>query len=210
MKLDPSNLVFTKNRWLAFTIVLTVSTLFSGCGKSVEDSLWQQIKTLQEEKTALTLENEKLRRENQQCNQQVATLQGLGDRRTGAMDTIRKIEIGSRSGFFDKDKNGTKETLIVYVRPLDSVQDSVKAVGEISVALWRLEADQSQGGLLKQWHISSDELQKLWAGTLANSCYRVSFPAEDVIRDGTRNLTVKVQFIDYGSGKTLDAQLAVP
>jgi hypothetical protein len=192
-------------------IFCALALMLTGCGGSVEDSLWQQVKTLEEEKRDLKIDNEKLQQENQQLNQQTATLQGLSaDRRTAAMDTLSKIEIGSRSGLFDKDKNGSKETLVVYIKPVDAVQDSVKAPGRMEVQLWNLDAADPNGAMLKQWQIQPDELTKLWAGTILSDFYRLSFPINNIIKGDEKSLTIKVKFTDYNTGKVLEAQHAIP
>jgi hypothetical protein len=199
-----------RNRSMMGIALWTTLFALAGCQSSVEESLWQQIKFLEEEKTSLKLDNEKLQRDNQQFSRQVATLQTLDtEQRTAALNILYKIEIGSRSGIFDKDKDGTKETLIVYVTPIDLVQDSIKAAGTMDVELWNLQADNAGGGLLKKWNIPPDELLNLWVSVLANQSYRISLPVEDVVNDEAKNLTVKAQFTDYSTGKTLTAQRAI-
>jgi hypothetical protein len=191
-------------------IVLSAIVLaLAGCGGSVNESLWQQIKTLEEEKRDLKADNEKLQRETQQLNQQAATLQGISaDQRTAALNTLVAVEIGTRSGLFDKDKNGSKESLIVYLKPIDAAQDSVKAAGQVEVQLWNLDAD-PKGALLKQWDIQPDELMKLWAGTILNDFYRFSFPVDNIVKGDEKGLTIKVKFTDYNTGKILEAQRTI-
>lgn len=192
------------------SITLSAIAFLFGCGKSVEDSLWQQVKILQEEKTNLTLDNERLQNKNEQMTQQIETLRQLdASQRKTAIDTLYKIEIGSRSGWFDKNNDGINETLIVYVFPLDTAQDSVKAAGKMDVELWNLDTTAPQSGLLKKWQIQPDELFRLWANILTGQCYRLSFPADDIVKDNLKNLTIKVQFTDYNTGKVLAAQRAI-
>jgi cell division protein FtsB len=193
------------------TFLLFFGCLFlAGCGGSVEDSLWQQIRLLEEEKHTLEADNEKLQRENQQLNQQAATLQSIAaDQRTAALNTLYKIEIGSRSGLFDKDNNGSKETLVVYVKPMDVVQDGVKAAGQMEVQLWNLDAADPNGAMLKQWKIQPEELTRLWAGTIFSEFYRLNFPVDNIIKGNEKDLTVKVKFTDYFTGKVLQAQQAI-
>lgn len=187
--------------------ILLICLFLAGCSGSVEDSLWQQIKSLEEEKHTLQADNEKLQHENQRLSQQTATLQSIAaDQRTAALNTLYKIEIGSRSGLFDKDGNGSKETLVVYVKPVDIVQDSVKAAGRMEVQLWNLDAADPNGAMLKQWQIQPEELTRLWAGTILNDFYRLSFPIDNIVKGDEKGLTVKVKFTDYFTGKVLEAQ----
>ena len=65
-----------------------------------------------------------LESENTQLAEQVNTLSTLdAAARLEALDTLKKVRIGKRTGFYDKDKNGTNETLVVYLEPLDMAQD---------------------------------------------------------------------------------------
>jgi outer membrane murein-binding lipoprotein Lpp len=198
-------------RFCHITVVLLIAgiLLCSGCG-STEKSLWQQIKDLGGQKSDLKLRVEKLEQENQQLGLQIKTLGGIDPNdRLAVIDTLDKIAITSRSGFYDKDNNGTKETLVVYVETTDSVGDRIKAAGRVDVQLWNLEVKDSQKALLKQWTIEPAQLKQCWSGTLITYYYRFTFPAEDIAAGDTAGLTVKVKFTDYFSGKVFQDQRAI-
>jgi outer membrane murein-binding lipoprotein Lpp len=188
---------------------LSMALLIGGCGNN-EKSLWQQIKTLGGEKNTLAGRVEKLEQENEQLRRQALTLQGLDpNSRLTAVDTLKKIVIGRRSGFYDKDNDGKKETLTVYVEPTDSAEDRIKAAGRVNVQLWNLNAKDPQKALLKQWTVEPDQLRQCWVDTIMTYCYRLSFPTGDIIKGDETGLTIKVQFVDYFSGKTLEDQRAI-
>jgi outer membrane murein-binding lipoprotein Lpp len=182
--------------------------VLGGCSSSdPNDSLWGQVKSLNGEKDMLTARAESLEKENQQLRQQVQTLHAIdGQQRAASLDILTKIEIGSRSGLYDKDNNGSKETLAIYLEPIDSSQDKVKAPGRVEVELWNLDSSNPQGALLKQWVVEPEQLKTLWAGTLMSSFYRLSFPVDQIVKGDEKGLTVKVRFTDYIAGKVLSTQ----
>lgn len=191
-----------------YLALLAVGMVLGGCSSSdPNDSLWGQVKSLNGEKDMLTARAESLEKENQQLRQQLQTLQAIdGQQRAAILDTLAKIEIGNRSGLYDKDNNGSKETLAIYLEPIDSSQDKVKAPGRVEVELWNLDASNPQGALLKQWIVEPEQLKTLWAGTMMSSFYRLSFPVDGIVKGNEKGLTVKVRFTDYIAGKIFSAQ----
>jgi len=194
-------------------ILLLTAQMFlcGGCNNgNTENSLWQQIKDMGNEKSELSIRVEQLEQENQRLGRQVKILEAIDpNERLAVMDTLEKIAITSRSGFYDKDNNGSKETLVVYLETTDSVGDRIKAAGRAEIQLWNLEAKESQSGLLKEWIIEPSELRTSWAGTLMTDYYRFTFPAEDIAAPDAASLTIKVKFTDYFSGRIFQDQRAI-
>jgi hypothetical protein len=189
--------------------LLAVLIFCGGCGNP-EKSFWQQIKDLGNQKSVLAHRVEKLEQENQQLSRQVKTLQTLDpNERLAVIDELEKIAITSRSGFYAKNGDGKKETLVVYVETTDSAGDRIKAAGRVEVQLWNLNAKDPQKAILKQWTIEPAQLKTCWAGTLITYYYRFIFPAEDIVKEDQTGLTVKVKFTDYFSGKVLEDQRAI-
>ncbi|RKY06380.1 MAG: hypothetical protein DRP66_08910 [Planctomycetota bacterium] len=119
---------------------LAVCALVLGCDGGTE-KLFDQIKLLAEERTELKLQVEKLQGENAELTKRAETLSALGPAvRLDVLGRLASIEISGRSGLYDKDKDGTKESLVVYVRTIDDAGDAIKAVGSVEVQLWDLEA----------------------------------------------------------------------
>ncbi len=186
-----------------------MSVLTCGCSKSTEKSLWDQLEQLDREKTTLKLEVERLESENEDLTEQVENLSVLGpEARLEAMPLLKSITLGRRTGLFDKDKNGTKEKLIVYVRPRDETGDPIKAPGKMQVQLWDLNAEANEA-LLDQWDIEPEELKMLWAPTMMTNYYRLTFDVAELISDDQQELTVKVEFTDYITGKILRDQKVI-
>ena len=191
-----------------FVTVLVVCAA-CGCQEQSQNSLWDQVRDLNEEKVTLREQNEKLQSENEQLKEQVKTLSALDSEvRLEAFAAIKKVEIGKRSGFFDKDGDGVKEKLIVYVRPSDDTGDTVKIPGTITVQLWNLN-NESDGAMLASWELGPEKIKTLWASTFMTNYYRLTFDIAEIAGSLKQELTIKVRFVDYVTGKILTAQKVI-
>jgi len=180
-----------------------------GCDSGTGTSLRDQIETLSREKTTLKSQVERLQRENEGLTTQVEQLSALGPEvRLEGLAELDRIEIRRRSGLYDKDKDGKKEKLIVYVRPYDKTADALKAPGQVLVQLWDLNA-QADRAILGQWEIDAAELKQLWAGTFMTDYYRLAFDVAELLTGDEGELTIKVSFTDYITGKVLHAQKVI-
>ena len=189
---------------------LAVCAFVLGCNRGAGKSLFSQIKLLAEEKTELKLQVEKLQGANEELTKRVETLSALGPEvRLEVLGRLESIEISSRSGLYDKDKDkdGTKETLVVYVRTIDDAGDAIKAVGSVEVQLWDLEAEDN--ARLAQWQIKPEELKRLWSSTVMTSYFRLTFDVSELHEDNENELTVKVTFTDYITGNILRKQRVI-
>ena len=180
-----------------------------GCGNDSSNSLWEQIRRLGREKTDLKLQVEKLESENEDLSEQVEKLSALGaEKRVDVLSKTARIKIGRRSGLFDRDNDGKKEKLIVYVKTIDEAGDAVKAAGQAAVQLWDLNAEQGEA-LLGKWEIGPGELTKMWAGTVMTNYYRLVFDVSELVKAEQQELTVKVRFTDYVTGKVFREQKVI-
>ena len=191
--------------------VLCLLSFAVGCENtnSIKTPLVEQIGNLTEQKTQLENQLEQTRAENKQLKKQMHVLSGLPEQVKGEnLYRLGKIVIGRYTGFFDKDKDGEKEKLIVYIQPIDEEGDIVKATGDVDVQLWDLNKEEGQA-LLGQWHVEPGELKKLWFATLITINYRLTFDIADKVKSFDEPLTVKVTFTDYLSGKVLKEQKVI-
>ncbi|MCI0499857.1 MAG: hypothetical protein L0Y36_09290 [Planctomycetales bacterium] len=186
-----------------------MAVVLAGCGGRGLTP-WDDLKTLQAENTDKALQIQQLQAENSRLKEQVQTLSGLDQQvRLEAVDTLARIQIGKYTGLYDKDKDGIAETLVVYVEPLDSAQDYVKAVGQCAVQVWNLDAPQQQAKLA-EWAVTPNQLHKSWGGSVFAAYYRLAFPMAHLLSGTPHELTVKVAFTDYLTGKILTGQKTVP
>jgi hypothetical protein len=164
------------------------------------------VKTLKQENTELKSQIEQSKSETEQLKNQVQVLSKLPPEvRLEDLYNLQKIKITRYTNLYDKDKDGKKEKLLVYIQPIDEQRDIVKATGAVDVELWDLnkEAGQAQLG---QWHVTPGELKTLWYATLITINYRLPFDVADKITGDEKELVVKVTFTDYLSGKVFEEQ----
>jgi hypothetical protein len=168
--------------------------------KSVADELEQR---------NLQLRNELLevKSERNQLKERINVLTSLGGKVT-AKDVydLQSIRIGRYSGFYDRDNDGKKETLIIYVQPVDVNGDVVKAIGDVEIELWDLNAKKEP--MIKQWKVGPEELSKSWYSVLTSN-YRLIFDAATIAAETKGDLTIRVKFTDHLSGVVFKTQYAI-
>ena len=177
----------------------------TGCQSPIE----KEFNALKGEKKQLQSEMEQTKSENEQLKTQVQYLFGLkSETRLENLYTLKGIKITGYTGFYDRDKDGKKESLIVYVQPIDQQGDAIKIGGNVDVQLWNLNEKENRA-LLAEWHIPPEELKTLWVGSLLTYNYRLIFDVAEKIEGVKDPLTVKVTFTDYLTGKVFAEQKVV-
>ena len=180
-----------------------------GCGGNSENSLWAQIKDLENEKSTLKQQAKELQDENVELATQVKTLTDIGpEKRLEVLNSISRIELTKRCGLFDKDKDGKTEKLIIYIKTFDQAGDSIKCSGSVNVKLWNLAADKDNA-LLTEWDVTPEELLKLWSETFMTSYYRLDLDVENLPDKEQRQLAAIVTFTDYLTGKIFTKQTPI-
>ncbi|MCK5565412.1 MAG: hypothetical protein KAJ07_09215 [Planctomycetes bacterium] len=194
---------------VAFLFIAASIVSLCGCQGGTDQKLWDQIRSLGKEKTELKRTIASLQEENKDILKQNKKLADLGpDVRLEAFPQTQKIKLRSRTGLFDKDKDGIKETLAVYVQPFDAAGDTFKAAGAVEIQLWDLNRPNDKA-MLKQWQIDHKQLQQLWVGTLMTNYYRLKFDVGDMLSGDEEELTVKIVFTDYITGRVFHEQAVI-
>ena len=191
-------------------LFLLFAVIGAGCeNTSKKVSVEEQNKLLLTENEQLTKNIEKLHAQKEQFENQLKIVNQLGrEVRLDAMPVLDKIKLTSRSGLYDKDKNGSRETLMVYVRAIDDDGDSVKIPGSIAIQLWNLNAE-AEKALLRSWKLAPEEIKKLWSGTFMTGYYRLRFDVSGLAVSDDDTLTINAVFTDYLSGRIAKAQRAI-
>ncbi len=193
----------------AFCILILFLPVTGCATPDDKESLAAEIEQLTQENTQLQKQIEQSDAENKQLRQQVQVLSDLPDGvKLENLNRIKSIKIGRYTGFFDKDKDGKKEKLIVYIQPVDEQGDTIKAVGTVDVQLWDLNRADSEA-LLGEWRVESNELKELWFATMITINYRLTFDITDIIESLEESLTVKVTFTDYMTGRVFKEQKVI-
>ena len=188
--------------------LIVVTTAGCSRGRQRSDRQWDKIKVLETKVTILEQQTKLLTAENEELKKNNSALSGFDKNiRMEVLNRLDRVEIHSRSGLFDKDKDRTKEQLIVYLRPIDDTGDSFKAPGTVEIDLWNLSAQPSDARLGK-WTVEQEQLKKLWSGSFMTSYYRLTFDLDKMPPESAEELTVKAKFTDYITGKSFNAQFS--
>jgi len=164
---------------------------------------------LQQEQTQLTYKVEQLKSDNKQLQERIQVLSGLPDGAKGEnLYELQSVKITRYTNIYDKDKDGKKEKLIVYIQPMDTEGDIIKAAGSVDVQLWDLNKENGEA-LLGEWNVKPEELKKLWFDALLGTSYRLTFDIADRIDKYEEPLTVKATFTDYLSGRVFKEQKVI-
>ncbi|MBN1392879.1 MAG: hypothetical protein JW947_08770 [Sedimentisphaerales bacterium] len=169
-------------------------------------NLAKEVETLEQQKTEMESQIEQSKSKIEQLENQVKTLAKLpADIRIKDLYDLQRIKITRYTNLYDKDDDGKKEKLLVYIQPRDEQGDIVKATGAVDVELWDLNKEDGQARL-GSWHVPPGELKKLWCATLITINYRLPFDVGDRITGEEESFVVKVTFTDYLTGKVFKEQ----
>lgn len=196
---------------LALLLLCFCTLITAGCEEtsSRKSSLTEQVSLLKQEKKQLAHQVEQSETENEQLKKQIQVLSDLQPQvEPEDIYNLQRIKISRYTNFYDKDKDGKKEKLIVYIQPIDANGDVIKAAGTVDVQLWDLNKAEDEA-LLGQWHITADELHERWFATILIINYRLTFDITGIVDKFDEPLTVKVTFTDYLSGKVFKEQRVI-
>jgi hypothetical protein len=198
--------------WLLGVTALALTAIcLSGCGlgEAREHPLQRQVEELQQKNADLTAALEDSQAEATRLEEQIEGLLALPEgRREDNPYRLERINVTRYTNFYDKDEDGHKEKLIVYLEPIDPEGDAVKTAGTVHVQLWNLNKP-SDEALLGQWQVQPDELRELWFDTLVAANYRLTFDAPAGTTTTAQPLTVKATFTDYLTGKIFRDQYVI-
>lgn len=194
---------------ISVLVIAALPVLVCGCENGGRPFLWGDSEALSRERTELKRQVEQLQSENEELTGRIEQLAALtGEAKMEALPELDRIELSRRTGLYDKDGDGRKEKLVIYIKPYDETADKVKAPGSVKVTLWDLNAG-SEGAQLGKWHIAGAELKRAWAGTFLTNYYRLAFDLSEILTGDEGELTLNVTFIDYITGKVLTAQKVI-
>jgi cell division protein FtsB len=205
----PSSIILSSIVIFFLTSAICFLTL-AGCNKANEKAqLLDKIDQLTEQNAQLTSRIEQTESQNRQLTEQVNVLSSLPEKiKSEKLYTLKKINIHRFTGFYDKNNDGKKETLIVHLQPIDEQLDVIKAIGEVNVQLWDLNQPEDQA-LIRQWNIGPEELQKTWITSMFTISYRLPFNVSKIVENFDKPYTVKVKFTDYMSGRIFENQTVI-
>ena len=191
-------------------LLMLAAGLLAGCGVGTErkDPLELKVEALEQEKAELARSAEQCQVENEQLRQQVKAMAALPRDSHENPYKLASVRITRFTGFYDVDKDGRREKLLVYLQPVDENGDIVKAAGTVSVELWNLNKPGDQA-VIGQWQIKMAELHKLWVHALVSN-YRLPLDVSVTPELLAQPLTIKITFADYLTGEIFRDQQVIP
>ena len=211
LKLPNQRKALKNSSILHFTFcILIFFILPAGCtAPNDKESPAAKIEQLTQENKQFQEQIEQFDAENKQLKEQIQVLSGLPENvRLENLNTLDTVKIGKYTGFFDKDDDGKKEKLIVYIQPVDKQGDTIKVTGSANVQLWDLNKTDGRA-MLGEWQVKPDEMKELWFATMLTINYRLTFDAAGLDENLREPLTVKLAFTDYMTGKVFTAQKVI-
>jgi len=198
--------------WYApYGILVLAWILLGGCGIGSErmSPLEMKVRDLERERAQLAGQLEQCQVEAAQIKAQVQTLAVLPQSKPeNLFYALSAVKIARFTDFYDKNEDGKRDKLIVYLQPVDRAGDAIKTAGIVSVQLWSLNRPDGQA-LLGQWQVLPSELYKLWFNTLTSTAYRLTFDVATTPEMLAQPLTVKTTFTDYLTGQVFTDQYVI-
>jgi hypothetical protein len=180
-----------------------------GCG--VDRKAYQQLQdrqqTLQDELSKATTQRDEALAALAGKDRQIAVLQSLGaQRRLDVLYTVQRIQLGNFTGGVNTDSVPGDDAVKVYIEPIDQYGSVVKTPGQLTVELYDLAApaDQNRLGIVQ---LGVEAVGRAWFGGFG--AYHFSVVCPFTTRPDHDEITVRVEFIDYLTGKTFTAQKVV-
>ena len=180
-------------------------TLASGC--ETAPTAKQRIDAVRIENKELTRQIEEAKKENQKLKEQLKVISDAGPIRAEMVYDLKQVTLTKYTNLYDKNKDGQFETLCVYIQPMDSEGDIIKAAGSADVELWDLSR-KAENAKLGQWSVTPEEMKKLWFAAFSTN-YRLSFDIAGPVKKYDHPLTVKVTFTDYLTGKVFKEEVII-
>ena len=175
---------------------------FGGCESPQEGT------SVVDEMEVLRAENAQLSEALAQSREQIQVLSGLGaEVRLENVYDLHAVKLARFTNLYDKDNDGKKEKLIVYLKPEDEDGDAVKASGTVDVELWDLGRGEEEA-LVGKWHVDAQSLKQQWLAAMVTTGYRLIFDVGELV-EGDEELVVKMVFTDYLSGKVFREQKVI-
>ena len=194
-------------RKIIWVVILTTAAI-AGC----EDLQRQQQIETEKQRDAALAHAEELGKEVSELSttvesqkKQIETLQGLGEKRLDNIFTVAAVEISRNSGGIDTDTTPGQDAVVVFLKPLDTNGDVLKAAGDVKIQLFDLAQPQNQT-LYAEFTYPAKDISQYWAGGMLSNQYtfRCRFP------EGTApahpDINLRVTFTDYLTGQTFTAQ----
>jgi len=187
-------------------LCLAAAAMAGGCNPPPPGDVYKKLLDAESKAAALTAENNDLRRTIAAQQEHIDRLLALGDKRLGMIFHVERIDLGRYTGGVDLDNDGVDDGVRVFLEPIDQYGTTLKAAGEIAVELYDLAAPPPDNQVCKcRWSVQ--QAAKEWASGLFGDHYSLTCPWTDS-QPRHDEITVRVTFVDYLTGRSFSTQKA--
>jgi hypothetical protein len=137
---------------------------------------------------------------------QIRSLQALGGaKRLEKIYNVSKIAIGRYTGGVDTDGVVGHDAIKVFLRPIDQDGSTLKAAGDVKIQIFDLALPEKEV-LIGEYKWPVDKISKQWSGGFMTYHFSFVCPWKKASPPKHKKLTVRVEFLDYLTGKIFVAQ----
>ena len=158
----------------------------------------------EDEARKLRAEVERLQGELAARDRRIEDLTAMGDKRLEKLYVVQRVRLGSATGGVDLDDKPGDDAVKVFLEPVDQHGSVLKAAGSVTVQLYDLAATADEN-LLAEHTYDVDETARHWSSGFVSYHYSFTCPLPAGRKVGPE-VTVRVEFLDYLTGKTHTVQ----
>lgn len=195
-----------------FTLcLLMVMGVMAGCGGPRPERVTVQLRrenfSLREQIGELERQIEAERELLRAAELRIETVPTLPSERLDELFLVNGLRFGRLTGGLKLDDQiAGHDGLIIYIVPIDQMNQSLKAAGAFVVEAFDLaESDQP---LVGRWEFSTDQAESNWYGAALLYTYVLRCPWQDVLPEN-EELTVRISFTEALTGRVFIAQRLV-
>ena len=188
--------------------IVALSACIGGCAISGANELQAKYDAAVKQASECATENKRLQEQVSQQDKQILSLLALGDKRLDKIFHVKSLEIGSNTAAVNAaGKEGAADDAVkVYMLPMDQDGSILKAAGDVKIQLYDLAATPGDN-LVGEADWNVDQIGKFWASGFWT--YHYSFVCPFKTQPRHSEITVRVEFVDYLTGKHFSSQKVV-
>ncbi len=184
--------------------------ILGACNNNKADS---QLTVTQELRDKVQKQARQLVDREEQLSSAARTIQELrnleGPRRLDRLVHVAQIDIERLSGGYDDDQDGVDDGVVVYLQPVDTDEDIIKAAGSAKVELFDVTSKPGPQSVGKV-ELDPDAMRKAWFSKMLATHYRIKVPwSAEAAAQAHEKITVWVRFTDLLTGQSFEAQRIV-
>jgi hypothetical protein len=138
---------------------------------------------------------------------QVATARHMSPDVMKELTAPVRIELASQSGGYTKDNQVGDQGIVLYVQPIDSDGDVIKATGSFRATLLDL-TEPTSPKVISPYEFDIPNTRKLWYGRFMTTHYTLRLPWPPGPPPKADKITAVVEFTDLLTGRVLTTQKA--